>query len=71
MEIVTMKRAIIAALAAIGLSSVAGVSFAETELSGPQLDNVTAAGGDYKHEKHERSGSFALQKNSSKQYQKA
>ena len=40
-----MKRAIIAALATIGLSSIAGISFAETELSEAKLDNVTAAGG--------------------------
>jgi hypothetical protein len=66
MEIVTMKRAIITAFAAIGLSSIAGVSFAETELSGAQLDNVTAAGGAY-----QRPSSVTLQKNSSKQYQKA
>ncbi len=61
-----MKRAIISAFAAIGLSSIAGVSLAETELSGAQLDNVTAAGGS----DHRRS-SFTLQNNSSKQYQKS
>ena len=53
-----MKRAIITAFAAIGLSSIAGVSFAETELSGAQLDNVTAGGGMH------RTGSFTLQNNS-------
>ena len=62
-----MKRAIITAFAAVGLTSIAGVSFAERDLSGAQLDNVTAAGGDYK----QPSGSFTYQNNSSKQYQKA
>jgi hypothetical protein len=66
MEIVTMKRAIITAFAAVGLCSIAGVSFAETELSGAQLDDVTAAGGAYK-----RASNLTYQNNSSKQYQKA
>jgi hypothetical protein len=67
MEIVTMKRAIITAFAAIGLSSIAGISFAETELSSAQLDDVTAGGG-----MTHRSGtsSFTWQSNSNftKQY---
>jgi hypothetical protein len=60
-----MKRAIITAFAAIGLSSIAGISFAETELSSAQLDNVTAAGGSHST----RPSSFTFQKQSQSNYQ--